>query len=120
MYQKIYIIGNLGKDPELRFTPTGLPVCNFPVATNRSWYNSNGERQEETVWFRVSVWGRQAEACNSHLSKGSLVHISGRLRPKNPDRKQASYDLTAEDVKFLIIGDMQTDDSDNDELWLDY
>ena len=106
MYQKIIIIGNLGRDPEQRFTPDGTPVTSFSVATSRRY----GEK-DETTWFRVTVWGKQAESCNQYLHKGSKVLVEGRLRPDesgNPtvyQRKDgswgASYEVTADAVKFL-------------------
>ena len=80
MYQKVTIVGNLGTDPEMRYTPSGQAVTNFSVATNRRWTNNEGQMQEETVWFRVSVWGKQAESCNQYLSKGRQVFVEGRLR----------------------------------------
>ena len=106
MYQKLIIIGNLGSNPEQRFTPNGDPVTTFSVATSRKY----GER-DETTWFRVSVWGKQAEACSQYLHKGSKVLVDGRLRPDesgNPrvfERKDgssgASFEVTAESVRFL-------------------
>lgn len=106
MDAKIIIIGNLGRDPELRFLPDGTPVTTFSVATSRK----AGEK-DETTWFRVTVWGKQAESCNQYLHKGSKVLVEGRLRPDesgNPtvfQRKDgtwgASYEVTADAVKFL-------------------
>ena len=106
MYQKLIIIGNLGRDPEQRFTPDGSPVTSFSVATSRRY----GEK-DETTWFRVTVWGKQAESCNQYLHKGSKVLVEGRLKPDssgNPTtftRKDgsvgASYEVTAENVRFL-------------------
>ena len=106
MYQKLIIIGNLGSNPEQRFTPSGDPVTSFSVATSRKY----GEK-DETTWFRVSVWGKQAESCNQYLHKGSKVLVEGRLRPDesgNPrvfERKDgssgASFEVTAESVRFL-------------------
>jgi len=106
MYQKIIIIGNLGRDPEMRYTPDGNPVTSFSVATSRRF-----SEKEETTWFRVTVWGKQAESCNQYLHKGSKVLVEGRLRPDssgNPtvfQRKDsnwgASYEITAETVRFL-------------------
>ena len=111
MYQKVTIVGNLGSDPEMRYTPSGQAVTNFSVATNRRWTGSDGQAQEETVWFRVSVWGRTAETCNQYLSKGQRVLCEGRLRADesgNPRVWQdqsgnwrASYELNAFEVKFL-------------------
>ena len=106
MYQKIIIIGNLGREPEMRYTPAGEPVTAFSVATSRKY----GEK-DETTWFRVSVWGKQAESCNQYLHKGSKVLVEGRLRPDESgspkvfQRKDgtwgASYEVTAETVRFL-------------------
>ena len=106
MYQKLIIIGNLGGNPEMRFTPNGDPVTTFSVATSRKY-----DDKDETTWFRVSVWGKQAESCNTYLSKGSKVLVEGRLRSNsdgNPNVYQrkdgtwgASYDVTADTVRFL-------------------
>lgn len=112
MFQKVVIVGNLGGDPEMRYTPSGQAVTNFNVATNRKWSDGQGNPQEETIWFRVSVWGKQAETCNQYLSKGRQVLVEGRL---NPDKEtggpriwtdqngqaRAGYDLTALEVRFL-------------------
>lgn len=115
MYQKIVVVGNLGDDPEMRFMPDGTPVTNFSVATNRRWTDGNGERQEETTWFRVSAWRRQAEVANEYLSKGRQVLVEGRLRPDaatggprtwtaQDGTVRASYELTADAVRFLSGG----------------
>ncbi len=125
MYQKVTIVGHLGRDPEMRYTPSGQAVTNFSVATNRRWTGSDGQQQEETVWFRVSVWGRTAETCNQYLSKGQLVLCEGRM---TVDREtggprvwtdqsgtpRASYEMTAFEVKFLgSRGDSGSQGSDN-------
>ena len=112
MYQKITIVGNLGRDPEMRFTPSGQPVTSFNVATNRSYTGSDGQRVKETVWFRVSVWGKQAESSNNYLHKGSKVLIEGRLMadpatggPRTYNRQDgstgASFEIPASTVQFL-------------------
>ena len=112
MYQKITIVGNLGRDPEMRYTPGGQAVTNLNVATNRSYTNNNGERIKETTWFRVSVWGKQAESSNQYLKSGSKVLIEGRMNqdketggPRVWTRQDgsagASYDMTAQSVTFL-------------------
>jgi single-strand DNA-binding protein len=112
MFQKVVIVGNLGTDPEMRYTPSGSAVTNFSVATNRKWSDSQGNQQEETVWFRVSVWGKMAETCNQYLSKGRQVLVEGRMR-SDPEtggpriwtdqngQPRASYELTGLEVKFL-------------------
>ena len=106
MYQKLIFIGNLGSNPDTRYTAKGDPVTSFSVATSRRY----GET-DETTWFRVSVWGKQAESCSKYLTKGSKVLVEGRLRPDasgNPKAFQrkdgswgASYEVVAETVKFL-------------------
>ena len=77
MYQKIEVIGRLGRKPEMKFTPTGQAVTSFSVATDNKYTNAAGEAVKETSWFRVQVWGKMAEACNTYLDKGSLVFVSG-------------------------------------------
>jgi len=77
---KVQLIGNLGRDPETRFTPTGKKVCQFTVAVNRTWRTGEGEEKEATDWFNVEVWGRLGEVCQQYLAKGRLVYLEGRLR----------------------------------------
>jgi len=77
---RVQLIGNLGKDPETRFTPTGKKLSHFPVAVSRSWRTSEGEEKEATDWFNVEAWGRLGEVCQQYLSKGRLVYIEGSLR----------------------------------------
>jgi single-strand DNA-binding protein len=107
MYQKLILIGNLGRDPEMRYTPDGKAVTSFSVATSRK-YND----KEETTWFRISVWGKQAESCNQYLTKGSKVLVEGRLRPdsntgapqvfqKKDGSWGSSYEVFADTVRFL-------------------
>lgn len=117
-YQKIVIVGNLGKDPEMRYTPGGQAVTNFSVATNRQYTSSNGEKIKETVWFRVSAWGHQAETSNQYLNSGSKVLVEGRM---NPDKETggpriwnrqdgtpaASFEITADRVVFMSGKDDQ-------------
>jgi single-strand DNA-binding protein len=112
MYQKVIIVGNLGRDPEMRYTPSGQPVTNFSVATNRRWTNTDGTPGEETVWFRVTAWGKLGETCNQYLSKGRQVFVEGRLRPdpetggpriwtRQDGTAGASFEITAFTVRFL-------------------
>jgi len=112
MYQKVIIVGNLGRDPELRYTPQGTPVTNFPVATNERWTDQEGQQQERTAWFRVTAWRRLAETCAQYLTKGRQVLVEGRLNPDpqtggprvwtgNDGVPRASYEVTALTVKFL-------------------
>jgi single-strand DNA-binding protein len=112
MYHKILIVGNLGKDPEMRYTPSGQAVTSFSVAANRQYTASDGQQVKETIWFRVSAWGRQAEACNQYLQRGSRVLVEGRLSadpatgaPRIWTRQDgspgASFEVTAATVRFL-------------------
>ena len=106
MYQKIIIIGRLGRDPEMRYTQSGTPVTSFSVATDRRWTDQSGQQQERTVWFRISAWRRLAETCNQYLSKGRLVMIEGELSEPKPYQGRdgewrASLEITAREVKFL-------------------
>ena len=112
MYQQLVIVGNLGRDPEMRYTPSGTPVTNLSVATNRKYTGTDGQQVKETAWFRVSVFGKQAENCAQFLKKGSAVLVEGRLSPDqqtgNPKTFQrqdgtvgASYDVFANTVRFL-------------------
>ncbi|HJS29886.1 MAG TPA: single-stranded DNA-binding protein [Anaerolineales bacterium] len=112
MYHTIIIVGNLGRDPEMRYTQSGQAVTNFSVATNRQYTASSGEQVKETVWFRVSAWGRLAETTNQYLKKGSRVLVEGRLTPDpatgsprtwtRPDgAAAAAYEVTANVVRFL-------------------
>lgn len=104
-FNKIIIVGHLGKDPEMRFTPQGTAVCNFSVATSEKRKDRNGEFQESTTWFRVAVFGKQAELANQYLSKGRQVYIEGRLRQDEyTDRegqKRTVLEVAATDVQFL-------------------
>jgi single-strand DNA-binding protein len=112
MYHTIIIVGNLGKDPEMRYTPSGQAVTSFNVATNRQYTGSDGNMVKETIWFRISVWGKQAESCSQYLKKGSKVLIEGRLNadpqtggPKIWTRQDgsagSSFEVTANTVRFL-------------------
>jgi len=106
MYQKLIIVGNLGRDPEMRYTPDGTPVTSFSVATNRQWTDANGQVQKRTIWFRVSAWRRLAETCNQFLTKGRQVLVEGEIQPPRAwqgrdGEWRASLDVRAYTVKFL-------------------
>ena len=112
MYHTIIVVGNLGKEPEMRYTPGGQAVTNFSVATNRQYQGTDGQMVKETIWFRISVWGKQAETCNTYLHKGSKVLVEGRLQPdpatggpriwnRQDGTPNASYEITAGTVRFL-------------------
>ena len=102
---KILIIGNLGSDPEMRYTPNGNPVTSFTVATNRRYKASDGENREETEWFRISAWNRLAETCNQYLQRGSKVYVEGRLSSRtyvgNDGETRVSLDVNASEVRFI-------------------
>jgi single-strand DNA-binding protein len=102
---KMMIIGNLGSDPEMRYTPSGQAVTSFRVATNYSYTTSDGERRDETEWFTISVWGRQAESCNQYLAKGRKVFVEGRLRSRSYETRDGQTrfvnEINANDVRFL-------------------
>lgn len=112
MFQQITIVGYLGRDPEMRFTPNGQAVTSFSVATSRTYTNNAGQKVDETTWFRISVWGAQAESCNQYLSKGRPVLVVGRLRPdpqtggpkiftRNDGTPGSSFEVNALNVRFL-------------------
>ncbi|MGI6367644.1 MAG: single-stranded DNA-binding protein [Anaerolineae bacterium] len=106
MYQKIVIIGRLGRDPEMRYTPQGTAVTSFSVATDRVWTDQSGQRQQRTTWFRVSAWGRLAETTNQYLSKGRLVMVEGEMQEPRPWQSQtgewrANLEVRATNVQFL-------------------
>ena len=111
MYQLIVIAGNLGRDPEMRFTPSGQAVTNLNVATNNQYTSKSGENVKETTWWRVSVWGKQAESCNEYLRKGSKVLVEGRMTQdtatggprvyESNGTWRSSYEITAQIVRFL-------------------
>lgn len=111
-YHTIILVGNLGRDPEMRYTPGGQAVTNFSVAVDDSYTNSNGERVDRTIWIRVSTWGKLAETCNQYLAKGRRVLVEGRLTvdaatggPRIWTRQDgtaaANYEVTAQVVRFL-------------------
>jgi single-strand DNA-binding protein len=112
MYQKLTVVGRLGRDPEMRYMPNGDPVTSFNIATDRAWNDKNGQKQKETTWFRCSVFGKRAEVANQYLSKGKMVLVTGRLRvdpksggPTTYTRQDgsvgASFEIVVEDFTFL-------------------
>jgi single-strand DNA-binding protein len=105
---KVILIGNLGADPELKYTASNRPVCNLSVATNEVFKDKSGQRQERTEWHRVTVWGEQAEHCSKYLSKGRSVYVEGRLQTRSWDdkegKKRYSTDIVANQVVFLSGG----------------
>jgi single-strand DNA-binding protein len=104
---KVMIIGHLGRDPEMRYTPSGRPVTTFSVATSRSWHSADGERHEETEWFNIVAWGSLAEICNQHLHKGQQVYIEGRLQTRRWEDAEGNKHFTTELVakEMIMLGE---------------
>jgi single-strand DNA-binding protein len=102
---KVILIGNLGRDPELRYTGSGQPVANFTMATTENWTNKSGEREQRTEWHRIVAWGRLAEICGEHLAKGKQVYVEGRLQTREwEDRegnKRRTTEITAQQVLMM-------------------
>jgi len=105
---KVILIGHLGADPDMRYTPSGAGVCELRVATSESWKDKNGQRQERTEWHRVVVWGKTAEICAKYLAKGRQVYIEGRIQTRTYDDKEGQKryitEVIANDVQFLSSG----------------
>ncbi len=127
MYQSVTVIGRLGRDPEMRYMPNGDPVTSFSVATDRAWNDKDGKKQKETTWFRVSVFGKQAEIANQYLSKGKMVLVEGRLRvdpktggPVTYTRQDgtvgANFELIANTIRFLSPRDEAESSSTESDL----
>lgn len=102
---KVMIIGRLGRDPEMRYTPSGRPVTTFSVATSRTWNTSEGERRTETEWFNVVAWGSLAEICNQYLTKSQLVYVEGRLQSRqwedNEGNRHSAVEIVANEMIML-------------------
>ncbi|HRH45609.1 MAG TPA: single-stranded DNA-binding protein [Pyrinomonadaceae bacterium] len=112
-FNKITIVGNLGKDPELRYTPQGNAVCNFSVATNEKRRDKTGELQDATTWFRITLWGKQAENASKYLTKGSPIYIEGRLRVEQwsdrDGKERFTLDVNATDMQFIGSGNNRSE-----------
>ncbi len=102
---KVILVGNLGADPELKYTPSNRPVCNLSVATNEVWKDKAGQKQERVEWHRVNVWGDQAEHCSKYLAKGRMVYVEGRIQTRKWQDKEGkdrySTEVVADRVVFL-------------------
>ena len=106
MFAKLIIVGNLGSDPEMRYTSQGKPYTRLSIAVNRTWANDKGEKQVDTTWFRVTVWGKQAEACSQYLSKGRMVlveaeQIKASAYLSRDNQPAATLEVVARNVRFL-------------------
>ncbi len=104
---KVMIIGHVGREPEMRYTPSGRPVTSFSVATSRSWTSAEGERREETEWFNVVAWGNLAEICKTHLSKSQQVYVEGRLQTRGWEDENGNKHFRTELVanEMILLGD---------------
>lgn len=103
---KIQLIGNLGRDPEMRYTPQGTPITTFTIAVNRYWSDRDKNRQEETIWFRIEAWGRLADICNQYLSKGQSIYVEGRIKPlrmytDREGKERCSLEVVANEMQML-------------------
>ncbi len=112
MYQQIIIVGNVGRDPEMRYTSGGANVCSFSVAVNKTWTDRNtNERRQKTTWFRISAWRQLGETCNQYVRKGMLIMVAGEIDTRaytgQDGQARASLEITARDVKFLSSRDQE-------------
>jgi single-strand DNA-binding protein len=100
---KVILVGNLGADPELKYTPSNRPVCNLSVATNEVWKDKQGQKQERVEWHRVNVWGDQAEHCSKYLAKGRMVYVEGRIQTRKWQDKEGKDRYTTEVVADRVV-----------------
>lgn len=114
---KVMIIGRLGRDPEMRYTPSGRPVTTYSVATTRTWNSSDGERHTETEWFNVVAWGSLAEICKQHLAKGQQVYVEGRLQTRTWEDNNGNKHTTTEIVasEMIVLSDKK-DENPEEEI----
>lgn len=107
---KVLLIGNLGCDPEMRYTPSGRPVTSFSLSTSRSWTSAEGERREETEWFNIVTWGSLAEICKQYLSEGQQVYIEGRLQTRGWEDETGKKHFRTEVVanEMIMLGNRRT------------
>jgi single-strand DNA-binding protein len=95
---KVILIGRLGRDPELKYTPSGAPVCNFSLATDSAWKDKTGEQKQQTEWHKIITWGKLAEICSQYLTKGKQIYIEGSIRSRQWDDKQTGQKRTAYEI----------------------
>jgi single-strand DNA-binding protein len=116
------IIGYLGRDPEMRYTPSGRPVTSFSVATSRTWTSAEGERREETEWFNVVAWGTLAEICKTHLSKNQQVYVEGRLQTRGWEDETGKRHFRTELVanEMILLGDRRREPHQEDIDFVDH
>ena len=125
MYQKTIVLGNVGGDGQMRYTPDGVAVTTFNVATNRKWTDKEGVQQKKTTWFRVTTWNKLAEICNQYIHKGDLVFVEGELDSDNETgspriwttqngETRASYELRANVVRFASTREVAQETSESE------
>ena len=114
---KVMVIGHLGRDPEMRYTPSGRPVTTFTVAVSRSWNTADGERRSETEWFNIVAWGNLAEICKQYLHKGQQIYIEGRLQTRQWEDKEGQKHKNVEVVanEMMMLGDRRDNSKKSDE-----
>ena len=115
---KVMLIGRLGRDPEMRYTPSGRPVTSFSVAVNRTWTTSDGERKIETEWFNIVAWSNLAEICKQYLSKGQTVFIEGRLQTRHWDDNEGNKHTTVEVIanEMILLSERREEDTSASEI----
>jgi single-strand DNA-binding protein len=113
---KVMLIGRLGRDPEMRYTPSGRPVTTFSLATSRTWNTSEGERRTETEWFNIVAWGSLAEICKQHLNKGQQAYIEGRLQTRHWEDAEGNKHSATEIVanEMIMLGERRENNQGND------
>lgn len=115
---KVMIIGRMGRNPEMRYTPSGKPVTSFSVVTNRSWVNAEGERREDTEWFNVVAWGNLAEICKQYLTKGQQLYVEGRLQTRGWEDQDGKKHYRTELVasEMIILGERRGPEAAEESL----
>jgi single-strand DNA-binding protein len=113
---KVMIIGRLGRDPEMRYTPSGRPVTTFTIATSRTWNTSDGERRTETEWFNIVAWGSLAEICKQYLTKGQQVYVEGRMQTRQWEDQEGARHSSTEIVanEMIMLGDRRESNHQNE------
>ena len=115
---KVMIIGRLGRNPEMRYTPSGRPVTTFNIASTRSWNSSDGERHTETEWFNIVAWGSLAEICKQHLTKNQQVYVEGRLQTRvwedTNGNKRSSTEIVAKEM--IVLGERKEPSTDDEQV----
>lgn len=115
MYQKVILIGHLGRDPELRYTSAGKPVVNMSIATTSYWYDNSGQKQTKTEWHRLVGWDKIAENCANYLQKGSLIQIEGKLQTRSWENNGQTHYVTEINIKEFNMLDKKSPTQNNNQ-----